>query len=59
MRLTVGTAVPAPPARHGRRDSAWRIPEPDGLVHLQFRRFAGCPVCNLHLRSFASRHGRG
>ncbi len=24
-----------------------------GLVHLQFRRFAGCPVCNLHLRSFA------
>lgn len=23
------------------------------LVHLQFRRFAGCPVCNLHLRSFA------
>ena len=26
------------------------------LVHLQFRRFAGCPVCNLHLRSFARRH---
>lgn len=25
------------------------------LVHLQFRRFAGCPVCNLHLRSFARR----
>jgi peroxiredoxin len=24
-----------------------------GLVHLQFRRFTGCPVCNLHLRSFA------
>lgn len=23
------------------------------LTHLQFRRFAGCPVCNLHLRSFA------
>ncbi len=23
------------------------------LLHLQFRRFAGCPVCNLHLRSFA------
>jgi hypothetical protein len=28
-----------------------------GLVHLQLRRFAGCPVCNLHLRSFARRHG--
>lgn len=24
-----------------------------GLIHLQFRRFAGCPVCNLHLRQFA------
>jgi peroxiredoxin len=22
-------------------------------IHLQFRRFAGCPVCNLHLRTFA------
>ncbi len=27
----------------------------DELVHLQFRRFAGCPVCNLHLRAFAKR----
>jgi hypothetical protein len=32
------------------------VPDPDGLVHLQFRRFAGCPVCNLHLRSFVARH---
>jgi peroxiredoxin len=23
------------------------------LIHLQFRRFAGCPICNLHLRTFA------
>jgi peroxiredoxin len=22
------------------------------VVHIQFRRFAGCPVCNLHLRGF-------
>lgn len=27
-------------------------------THLQFRRFAGCPVCNLHLRSFARGHDR-
>jgi len=27
----------------------------EGLTHLQFRRFAGCPVCNLHLRSFVRR----
>ena len=33
-----------------------RIPDPDRLIHLQFRRFAGCPVCNLHLRSVVRRH---
>lgn len=32
------------------------IPDPDHTVHLQFRRFAGCPVCNLHLRSFVRRN---
>jgi hypothetical protein len=33
-----------------------RIPDADHLVHLQLRRFAGCPVCNLHLRSIVRRH---
>ena len=33
-----------------------RVPDPDRLVHLQFRRFAGCPICNLHLRSVMQRH---
>jgi peroxiredoxin len=32
------------------------IPNSHRLVHLQFRRFAGCPVCNLHLHSFSRRH---
>jgi peroxiredoxin len=32
------------------------LPDPDRLVHLQFRRFAGCPVCNLHLRTVVARH---
>jgi hypothetical protein len=31
------------------------VPDPELLVHLQFRRFAGCPVCNLHLRSIVRR----
>jgi peroxiredoxin len=31
------------------------LPEPGWLTHLQFRRFAGCPVCNLHLQSFRRR----
>jgi len=33
------------------------IPDPGKLVHLQFARFAGCPICNLHLRSFVRRSG--
>jgi peroxiredoxin len=33
-----------------------QIPEPQRLMHLQFRRYAGCPVCYLHLRSIARRH---
>ncbi|WP_040798519.1 peroxiredoxin-like family protein [Nocardia higoensis] len=31
------------------------VPDPGRLVHLQFRRFAGCPVCHLHLRSIVAR----
>ncbi len=31
------------------------IPTPTGLTHLQFRRYSGCAVCNLHLQSFISR----
>jgi peroxiredoxin len=32
------------------------IPNTAGaLTHLQFRRFAGCPICNLHLRSVIAR----
>lgn len=37
------------------QDQNVTIPKPDKLIHLQFRRFAGCPVCNLHLQSFLSR----
>jgi peroxiredoxin len=34
-----------------------RVPDPAGdYVHLQLRRFAGCPICNLHLRSIVARH---
>lgn len=32
------------------------LPSPDGLTHLQFRRFAGCPICNVHLHKLAQRH---
>jgi peroxiredoxin len=36
--------------------AAISIPDPGGaLTHLQFRRFAGCPICNLHLRTISGR----
>jgi AhpC/TSA family len=35
---------------------AVQVPDPNGLVHLQFRRFAGCPICNVHLQSIVRRH---
>ncbi len=34
-----------------------QVPSPTArLVHLQFRRFAGCPICNLHMHSIIDRH---
>jgi peroxiredoxin len=33
-----------------------QVPDAGRLVHLQFRRYAGCPICNVHLRSIARRH---
>ncbi len=32
-----------------------RLPARTGLTHLQLRRFAGCPICNLHLQSVMRR----
>jgi peroxiredoxin len=38
------------------RSDGVTVPDPDRLTHLQFRRYAGCPICNVHLRSVARRH---
>jgi peroxiredoxin len=35
---------------------ALTIPDRELTTHLQLRRFAGCPICNLHLRSVVERH---
>ncbi len=32
------------------------IPDRAAIVHLQFRRFAGCPMCDLHLQSLVKQH---
>jgi peroxiredoxin len=33
-----------------------QVPGSQRLVHLQFRRYSGCPICNLHLRSITRRY---
>jgi peroxiredoxin len=33
-----------------------RVPDPASMVHLQLRRFAGCPICHLHVHQLARRH---
>jgi peroxiredoxin len=55
-QLKAGQAFPALRARTI-HDRELAIPDPGRWVHLQFRRFAGCPVCNLHLQAFVHRHG--
>lgn len=32
------------------------IPHDINFTHLQFRRFAGCPMCNLHIQNFIQNH---
>lgn len=56
-RLAPGDRAPAIAATtiHGRSLSLPDLAAP--FVHLQFRRFAGCPVCNFHLLGFSRRAG--
>ncbi|MEV5648886.1 peroxiredoxin-like family protein [Nocardia sp. NPDC052254] len=53
--MTAPTTVP-PRILTGVTGTAIPIPDPDHLIHLQFRRFAGCPICHRHLRTFVTRH---
>lgn len=55
QQLTPGQLAPS----FGRETLAhgfFAVPQPQ-VLHLQFRRFAGCPICSLHLRNFSRRHG--
>lgn len=36
--------------------SAVRVPDPGAVVHLQLRRFAGCPICHVHVHEIGRRH---
>lgn len=32
-----------------------KLPDPNRLVHLQFRRFVDCPICNTHIAALRKR----
>lgn len=55
MKLNPGSLAPSIVVEtiHGKK---LRVPDAHSrYLHLQFRRFAGCPVCNFHLRTMALR----
>jgi peroxiredoxin len=54
-KIITGQTFPRMQAKniHGNEVS---IPGSEPWTHLQFRRFAGCPVCNLHLQSVIARY---
>lgn len=57
MQLQPGHTLNAPLALRTLRDTVVAVPAAGArFTHLQFRRFAGCPICNLHLRQIARRH---
>lgn len=37
-------------------ESHVEIPAAQQVTHIQFRRFASCPICNLHIGTFIDRH---
>lgn len=56
MKLAVGDTAPTLTARTIQGKPV-HIPHLQArYVHLQFRRFAGCPVCNFHLLTMSRRH---
>jgi peroxiredoxin len=54
-RFRIGDRAPRHALRTIRSERVL-VPDPEHLIHLQFRRYAACPVCNLHVRSIARRH---
>ncbi len=53
-RIAAGTTLD-PLTLETMRGTSVSIPDSGAIVHLQFRRYAGCPACNLHLQAFARR----
>ncbi len=56
-QLTIGDMFPVSTLKslETLSGNAATMADPGYFVHVQMRRFAGCPICNLHLRSITSR----
>lgn len=54
QRLEPGTRI-APRTLHTLHGEALAVPHAHQLIHQQFRRFAGCPVCHVHVREVIRR----
>jgi peroxiredoxin len=54
VRLQVGARL-APRTLLTLSGTSLSIPDSSALVHLQLRRYAGCPICSLHLRALVQR----
>src|SRR5438270_14022283 len=48
MKFKPGDIVPATTLESVTAEPI-KLPDPDRLVHLQFRRFVDCPICNTHI----------
>ena len=56
MKFKAGDTLPAKVLESVTRERI-NIPDPNALIHLQFRRFVDCPICNTHLAQLRKRAG--
>lgn len=56
MKFKVGDKIPNLSLRNIHGKEVLLPSSETKYVHVQFRRFAGCPICNLHLQSFILRN---
>jgi peroxiredoxin len=54
MRFNTGDTVPARTLESVTGEPI-KLPDPHRLVHLQFRRFVDCPICNTHIAQLRRR----
>lgn len=55
VRIAVGDIFPIKQLKTVSKETI-NIVNADKVLHLQLRRFAGCPICDLHLQSFVKRY---